>query len=150
MKKLFIACIGLLGCAVLFAPASAPADASVLKPNNGFVDEVNGPKQSTKEVNVIGSGRGQEDAVVNVIKWWINWVLWVLALIALIYLMYGGFMMVTSGGNEDQYKKWFTILRHGAIGLMLIGIAWFIVSIVFWLINLAGDATVNQGAWTDS
>jgi hypothetical protein len=49
--------------------------------------------------------------------------------------MRGGFQMVTSGGDDDKYSAWFTILKHGATGLILIGVAWFIVSIVFWLVN---------------
>jgi preprotein translocase subunit Sss1 len=31
------------------------------------------------------------------------------------------------------------VLKNAAIGLAVIGVAWFIVSIVFWLINTAGD-----------
>jgi hypothetical protein len=44
--------------------------------------------------------------------------------------------MVTAAGNEDRYSKWWTILKQAAIGLILIGIAWFIISIIFWLVNL--------------
>lgn len=151
MKKLLIACVALLWWFLLFSNTSTSVNASgVLKPNNGFVDAVWWPTKAVKDVNVIGDSQGQQDALVNVIKWWVNWVLWILALIALVFLMYGGFLMVISWWNEEQYKKWFTILRHWAIGLALIGVAWFVVSLVFWLINLAWDATVNQSAWTGS
>lgn len=44
--------------------------------------------------------------------------------------------MVTSAGDEDKYSKGFTILRHAAIGLILIGVAWFVISIVFRLVNI--------------
>jgi len=44
--------------------------------------------------------------------------------------------MVTAAGNEDQYKSGFTILKQAAIGLVLIGLAWFIVSGILRLINL--------------
>jgi phosphatidylglycerophosphate synthase len=77
--------------------------------------------------------------LINVIKGGVNWVLGILALIALIILLYGWFLMVTSAGNEEQYKKWRTILQHAAIGLMLIGVAWFIISIVFWLVNQTAE-----------
>jgi len=92
--------------------------------------------------------KGQQDAFVNVIRGWINWTLGILAFIALIILLYGGFLMVTAAGDEEKYKKWFTILRQAAIGLILIGIAWFVVSIIFWLVNLVGRATEGQTANT--
>jgi hypothetical protein len=66
----------------------------------------------------------------------------VLGLIALIILLWGGFLMVTSAGNEERYNKGRTILQHAAIGLAIIGVAWFIVSIVFWLVNQAADGAV--------
>lgn len=81
----------------------------------------------------------QEDALINVIKGAINWTLGILGLIALIILLYGWFLMVIAAGNEEQYKKWYTILKQAAMGLALIGIAWFIVSIIFWLINLTAE-----------
>jgi len=102
-----------------------------------------------EEVNLIWTDSQQQDAFVNVVKWWVNWVLGVLALIALLYLMWGWFQMVTSGGDDEAYGKWFTILKHGATGLILIGVAWFIISIVFWLVaQIANDTT--WPAWTES
>jgi hypothetical protein len=63
--------------------------------------------------------------------------------------MRGGFQMVTSGGDDDKYGAWFTILKHGATGLILIGVAWFVISIVFWLVaQIANDWTWS--AWTDT
>lgn len=99
-------------------------------------------------LNVVGAWAGQQDAFVNVVKWAINWMLGILALIALIILLYGGFQMVTSAGDEDKYTAWFTILKHAATGLILIGIAWFIVSIIFWLVNLLTWSSAGSSAWT--
>jgi preprotein translocase subunit Sss1 len=101
-----------------------------------------------KDVNLIWTDTQQKDAVVNVVKWWVNWVLGILSLIALIIIMYGWFLMVTSAGDDDAYSKGFTILKYAAIGLMLIGVAWFIVSIIFWLINQT--ASDPWPAWTES
>jgi hypothetical protein len=101
-----------------------------------------------QNVNVIGQGQWQQDAFVNVVRWAINWTLGILAFIALCILLYGWFLMVTAAWDEEKYGKWFTILRQAAIGLILIGIAWFIISIVFWLVNLVGRATEWQSANT--
>lgn len=97
-----------------------------------------------EEVNLIWTDNQQQDAFVNIVKSWVNWVLGILALIALIIVMYGGFLMVTSAGDDDAYSKWFTILKYAAIWLVLIGVAWFVVSIIFWLISI----TANEADWT--
>ena len=53
--------------------------------------------------------------------------------------------MVTAAGNEENYKKGFTILRQAAIGLILIGIAWFVVSIIFWLVSITTEQSIDAG-----
>ena len=100
-----------------------------------------------EQVNLIWTDTQQKDAFVNVVKWAVNWILGILALIALIIVMYGGFLMVTSAGNDETYKKWFAILKYAAMWLILIGVAWFVVSIVFWLINQT--ASDPWTAWTE-
>lgn len=102
----------------------------------------------TQGMSLVGAWVGQQDSFVNVVKSAINWLLGILALIALIILLYGGFLMVTAAGNEEQYNKWFTILKHAAFGLVMIGIAWFIVSIIFWVINLVTTSSDGQPAGT--
>jgi uncharacterized membrane protein len=101
------------------------------------------------DVNTVGTNDGQQDAFVNVIKSAVNRTLWILALIALLVLLYGGFQMVTAAGNEEQYGKWMTILKQAAFGLVMIGVAWFIVSIIFWLVNLFTTTSEGSTAWTD-
>lgn len=103
---------------------------------------------SVAGVDVIGNDAGQQDAFVNVVRGAINWILGILALIALIIIMYGGFLMVTASGDGERYQKWFTILKQGAIGLILIGVAWFVVSIIFWLVNLVGGEAEGSDAGT--
>ncbi len=149
IKKLFLITIWF---ALLAFPVSSVLASSwwwgwsVLKPDNPFVNELD--SWSAEEVNVIWSDKGQQDSVINVIRWYANWVLWIMGLIALLFLIYGWFLMVTSGWDEEKYKKWVTILRHAVIWLILIGTARFIISVVFWLIN----QTENQApaAWTQS
>lgn len=78
-----------------------------------------------------------DDALISeIIQRAINRVLGILWLIALIILLYGGFLMLTAAGNDEKYNKWFTILKHTAIGLAFIGISRFIVSMIFYLVDI--------------
>ena len=80
------------------------------------------------------------DTITNAV----NWILGMLALIALIICLWGGFQMVTAAGDDGKYKKGMTILKQAAIGLIIIGVAWLFVSVIFWAIwtlSAAGDAT---------
>ena len=101
-------------------------------------------------VAVPGEGQGREDAFVNVVRWFINWTLGILAFIALIILLYGGFQMVTAAWNEDKYKTWFTILRQAAIGLILIGVAWFVISLIFRLVFTVSDNVQPAATWSQA
>lgn len=125
---------------------SSFANAWALRPGNLYTDTTD--DGNTNDVNIVGEGEGQQDSFVNVVKWTINRILGILAFIALLILLYGWFLMVTSAGDEEKYKKWFTILRHAAIWLILIGVAWFIVSIIFRLTNLI-TTSWQWGAWTE-
>ncbi|MBP7847802.1 hypothetical protein KA013_01085 [Patescibacteria group bacterium] len=140
MKKLF----SLLVLPVLaFTSLVGVTNAQFIKPNP-YEDPSNAGE--VEQVNVPGQGSGQQDSFVNVVRGAINWILGILAFIALIILLYGGFLMVTAAGEEDKYKKGFTILKQAAVGLILIGVAWFILSLVFWLVNLTtGQAGGTAG-----
>jgi len=76
----------------------------------------------------------------------INWILGMLALIALCICLYGGFQMVTAAGDDGKYKKGMTILKQAAIGLIIVGIAWLFVSLIFWLI---GTLSTDNGDTKD-
>ncbi len=110
--------------------------------DNPFTD----PKDawSADQVWLIGTDEWQWDSLINVIKWFINWTLGILALIALIVLLRWGFQMVTAAWDEEKYKKGWTILKQAAIWLVIIGLAWFIISLIFRLINL----TSTEAEWT--
>jgi preprotein translocase subunit Sss1 len=43
--------------------------------------------------------------------------------------------MVTAAGDEKKYEEGLKILKQAAIGLVIIGLSWIIVSVVFWLIR---------------
>lgn len=101
---------------------------------NTFTNTTN----SAQGVWVARSGEQDVDGaggLIRAVKTAINWVLWLLALIALVIALWAWFQMLTAAGDDGQYKKWFTMLRQAAIGLIMIGISWLLVSFIFWVIN---------------
>ncbi|HRX64038.1 MAG TPA: hypothetical protein P5060_02945 [Candidatus Absconditabacterales bacterium] len=81
------------------------------------------------------AGTSKEGGLITVIKKAINWILGLLSLIVLVLLLYGGFKMITAAGDETKYKEGFKILKQAGIGLAVVGLSWFIVSIIFWIIG---------------
>lgn len=65
----------------------------------------------------------------------INYALAIIWLIALLYVAYHGFLTVTAAWNDDQTAKWREGMRYGAMALLWIAVAWFLLSLVFWLIQ---------------
>lgn len=101
---------------------------------------------ATKDVNLGSTDEIQtQAAVLDIIKSAINRVLWILALIALILLIYGGVRMILSWWNEEAYTQGFSILRSAAIGIALIGVAWFLASLILRLVN----TFATTAEWTD-
>lgn len=89
---------------------------------------------NTAWVGVVWEGTDQGGGLIDTIKSFINWMLGLLSLIALVVLLYGGFQMVTAAGDDAKYKSGFTILKQAGIGLAVIWLSWFVVSIIFWII----------------
>jgi hypothetical protein len=46
-----------------------------------------------------------------------------LYLVAVAFVLYGGFLMLTAGGEEDKVKKGKTILMQAALGLLVVFLA---------------------------
>ena len=94
-----------------------------------------GAQDTEYNAGVAGSDSLRGDALIKTIRTAINWVLWLLSLIALALCLYGGFLMMTSGGDEKKYSKWVGILKWAGIGLAIIALSWLIVSLIFYVIN---------------
>ena len=107
MKKLTA---GLITLAVLFVPAAALAQVGTGNYGPTF-----------------GLGTADlESTVVNIIQW----VLGFLGLIAVIFILYGGFLWLTSGGNEDKISKAKKTITAAVVGLIIVLLAWAIVIFV--------------------
>lgn len=76
----------------------------------------------------------------------INVALSFLGIIAVILVLYGGFLWMTSAGNEDKLKTAKKILINAAIGLLIILTAYAIVQFVFRLLGVSGGEAVPSAA----
>ena len=122
----------LAGVAVL--PNYASADSGAVAPAS---TDRNDPSWT----NMI-TGQGQTwSQILTTIKSTLNWLLWFLATIAVAICLYGGFLMMTSAGDEKKYEKGLTVLKYAAIWLAIIALSWIIVSAVFWFVNLQWGKT---------
>ena len=89
----------------------------------------------------------QNDSLIKTIQKAINWVLWMLSLVALALCLYGGFLMMTSGGDQKKYEKWVGILKWAGIGLAIIALSWLIVSLIFYVIKGTTVTGEGGGSW---
>ena len=138
MKKVllgaFLGMFALAGIAILPSYANAQ-DADDY---NGFAEDDAswwGTQEMKYNPNVAGSNKLQSDSLIKTIQTAINWVLGILSMIALVLCLWGGFKMMTSGGDSKKYEEWLNILKWAAIGLAIIAASWLIVSLIFYVIN---------------
>jgi len=120
IKKVVLASILLLGIAILL-PSSVHAQVA-----EGI--------QNVENSGLTLSSQPLEVTIVKVIRI----ILGFLGLIAVSIVLYGGFIYMTSAGNEEKIAKAKTILRNGLIGLAII---LFSVIIVQFVINKLLDAS---------
>ena len=76
-----------------------------------------------------GAKRGK--TVKEIAKLVIDWALYIAAVIAVIFIIIGGFMYITSAGNEGQAGKGRATLINALIGLTLIILSYIIVQILY-------------------
>lgn len=78
----------------------------------------------------------------------INIFLGFLGIIAVSLVIYGGFIWMTSGGNEEKITKAKSILKNALIGLVIILSAWGIVYFIFK--KVVGDGTQGQSGGSNT
>lgn len=141
MKKLTLGFLALFGLGVVVLGVGGIGSTASAQSNNGkfWAQSTNAGKfwinnEQTSGLATAGAGDDKKWGLIDVFKSAINWVLSILSLITLAVLLWGGFQMVTAAGDDGKYKKGFTILKQAGIGLAFIGLSWFVVTIIFWLI----------------
>lgn len=114
--------------------------------NAGGFGAANGVKGISVWWTASATARAESSSLLNTITNAVNWILGMLALIALIVCLWWGFQMVTAAGDDAKYKKGMGILKQAAIGLVIIGVSWMFVSVIFWLIGTVSDSWAAKGA----
>jgi len=59
-----------------------------------------------------------------------NWVAIIAGIIAFFFLVFSGFTYLTAGGNAESAKKGLQGILNAVIGLVIIALAWLLVSAV--------------------
>lgn len=74
-----------------------------------------------------------EQVIVNIVQWTLGFI----GLITVIMVIWGGFQWMTSRGSEDKIKSATGTIRTAVIGMIIILLAWAIVTFV-------GDAILQS------
>lgn len=82
------------------------------------------------------------DTVINIIRW----VLGILGLVGVGYVIYGGFLYLTSHGNEQQIEKAKQVIVNALIGIAIVLLSF---AIVFFVARTFGDVTDGGAQCTD-
>ncbi|MGE4443874.1 MAG: hypothetical protein AB7E37_02700 [Candidatus Altimarinota bacterium] len=67
------------------------------------------------------------------VQYYVNFLMTFLYLIAVLYALWGGFLILTAGGEDDKVTKGKTILIQGGLGLLVI---WLAGTIVKWILSV--------------
>jgi hypothetical protein len=86
-----------------------------------------------------GTGvRCQETDLPTLFRTIINYALGIAFFVAVIFLIYGGFLYITSGGNETTAKKGQQTVIYALIGIVIIVLSYVIVSVVYRFVSGTG------------
>lgn len=82
----------------------------------------------------LGTADLQETAIAI-----IQWILGLLGIIGVAFVLYGGFLWLTSAGNEDKIERAKKVITAAVIGLVIVLLSWAIIQFaVRTLTNVSG------------
>ena len=109
-----LAVVLLVGSATLTASASSLPGGGA----NGICNKLNGLNcNEVKDVNLL---------ILTVI----NWVLSITLAVDVLFIIFGGFLYITSAGNEDRASKGKNTIVNAIIGLAIVILAYFLANVV--------------------
>ncbi|MCL5775194.1 MAG: hypothetical protein M1333_03205, partial [Patescibacteria group bacterium] len=133
MKKIFFSLASLL----LFAPAAAFAADSSCSGFEAIFGSLSGQSGNPTE------GLPKICTAAGAISWATNLGLAFAGVIAVVFIIVGGYMYLTSGGNEEAAEKGRKVLTNSIIGLLIIILAATIVRIVVNTLDTGSGSTPN-------
>jgi hypothetical protein len=137
MKKFLVPVLGLFlafGVFSVFSPDLVMAQWN----SNGLIDANDSPDN-------IKTATGEQDSFRAIARTIVNFILYFLGLIATIMIIYGGFLYITSGGEETEKAK--KVLMYAAIGIVVILISFALVNTLLQAAEEVAPPTNAGGAY---
>jgi hypothetical protein len=76
----------------------------------------------------------------DLIRWVINFLLYIVMGIAVLFLIIGGFLYITSAGNQEQADKGKKTVINAVIGIVIVILSWVIVNAVAGAFSSGGSS----------
>ncbi len=95
-------------------------------PNDSAINKI----QKSLQVDYQDS-KGVDQTATYFVKNILNWLMSIAGLVALIVLLYGFYQMFVAKDHKSGYEEAFKVVKGAAIALLVIALAWFIVSWFF-------------------
>ena len=84
----------------------------------------------------VSSSENKKESMIDYISKWINYFLAFLWMIVIILIIKDGFIIITSAWDENKKKEAFTNLKNYAIAIVMIWVAFLIVNLIFYFVNV--------------
>jgi hypothetical protein len=84
------------------------------------------------EENIIPDLKSSDKTLDVVVQNWIIYALSFLSIVAVLYWLYWWFLIFTAWGEEEKSKKWRTVIFQALLGIVVIFLAWSIVTFFLW------------------
>lgn len=94
-------------------------------------------------IGAVSQATGGETDLRELIKTLINYALGFLGLFAVIMVIYGGFLYVSSAGDEEKVGKGKNIILYAVIGIIIILLSFVLVNAVLGAAANSGPTTVQ-------
>lgn len=131
-KKTLIIALAFFAATFTIAPLLAQAQSSDV--DAGLIRVGHEARLST------GGFFNARDSAVTVIGKVIRLLLFVSGAIAVLFVIIGGFMYLTSAGNEEQASKGRTTIVNAIIGIVIIILSYVIINAIVNLVNCRGGS----------
>lgn len=106
---------------------------------NDAIDPTDSASEQIQEKLGINYAQAENQRATYYIQELINWFLAIVGLIALIVLVYGFYKMFFAKDNAEAFNDALALVKWALIALFVIGISWYVVSIMFDLFFAAKE-----------